>query len=354
MSDTSTHSARVAILVLAVLAVLYTVHIAREVLLPITLAIIFALLLAPLVKQLEAFRIPRALSSVLLIGTGLIVFGTGIYLLSSSAMEWLLKLPEAAESLKHHLVDVQREVKEVDSATRNIESLTDQVGMSSANDANKVVITEPGLRTELWIGLRNFFMFGALSIMLLFFLLSSGESLLRRAIETLPRLEDKKKAVHLTRHAHEQMSRYLVTVTAVNCAMGLITALSLWAMGFPDPALWGVSAAALRFVPYLGVSSTVVLLTVVGAVSFESLWYIAAAPLGYLLFASFVGQVVDPLVHGYRFQLNPIVVFLWIFFWGWLWGAPGVLLAVPLLTLFQVICQHSSTLSPLAHIIGDS
>ena len=216
------------------------------------------------------------------------------------------------------------------------------------------MITEPGLRTELWIGLRNFLMFGALSIMLLFFLLSSGDSLLRRAIETLPHLADKKKAVHLARHAQGQMSRYLMTVTVINTAMGLITGLALWAMDFPDPALWGVIAAALRFVPYLGVSSTVALLTVVGAVSFDSPWYIAAAPLGYLIFASFVGQIVDPLVHGYRFQLNPIAVFVWIFFWGWLWGAPGVLLAVPLLTLFQVICQHSRALAPLAHIIGDS
>ncbi len=354
MSETMTPYTRAAIFILAMLAVLYTVHIAREVLLPITLAIIFALLLAPLVKQLEDWRIPRALSSLLLISVGVTAFGSGLYLLSTSAMEWLLRLPEAVEALKHQLVDVQKEMAEVDSATRNIESLSEQVGISSNSNTNKVVITEPGLRTELWISLRNFFMFSALSVMLLFFLLSAGDSLLRRAIETLPRLSDKRRAVRLTRHAHGQMSRYLVTVTAMNSTIGLITGVALWAMDFPDPALWGVSAAALRFVPYLGVSSTAVLLAVVGAVSFDSLWYIAAAPLGYLLFASFVGQVVDPLLYGYRFQLNPIVVFLWIFFWGWLWGVPGVLLAVPLLTLFQVICLHSRTLSPLAHIIGDS
>lgn len=218
----------------------------------------------------------------------------------------------------------------------------------------KVVIADPGLRAELWIGLRNFAMFGGLSIMLLFFLLSSGDSLLRRAIEILHSLHDKKRVVKLARHAQDQMSRYLVTITAVNVGVGVITALALWLMDFPDPALWGTIAAALRFVPYLGVSSTVVLLAIVGAVSFDNIWLIAAAPLGYLLFASVVGQVLDPLVHGFRFQLNPIVVFIWIFFWGWLWGAPGVLLAVPLLTLFQVVCRHSKTLAPVAHIIGDA
>lgn len=354
MIEKSEKYSRAAIIILALLAVLYTVHVAREVLLPITLAVIFALLLAPLIKKLEAWRIPRPLSSLILITCAIALFVGGLYLLSSSALEWLLKLPEAGDVIKSHLVELQKDVAEVESATKNIESFSKQVGVSSNGGPTKVVIADPGLRAELWIGLRNFAMFGGLSIMLLFFLLSSGDSLLRRAIEILPSLHDKKRVVKLARHAQDQMSRYLVTVTAVNVGVGVITTLALWLMDFPDPALWGTIAAALRFVPYLGVSSTVVLLAIVGAVSFDNIWLIAAAPLGYLLFASVVGQVLDPLVHGFRFQLNPIVVFIWIFFWGWLWGAPGVLLAVPLLTLFQVVCRHSKTLAPVAHIIGDA
>ncbi len=353
MSEVNSPKVRAAIFILTLLALLYTVHVAREVLLPITLAIIFALLLAPVVNRLESWHIPRALSSIVLISAGLLLFSAGIYLLSSSAMDWLRKLPEAGEAIQHYLVDVQDEVAEVDSATKNIESLSEQVDVLSGDKSNKVVIAEPGLRTELWLGLRNFVMFGALSIMLLFFLLSSGDALLRRVLETMPSKEDRKRVVRIAVQAQTQMSRYLGTITAVNGLVGFITALVLWAMGFPDPALWGVIAAALRFVPYLGVSLTVALLTVVGAVTFQNPWYIAAAPLGYLIFASLVGQIIDPLVHGFRFQLNPIIVFVWIFFWGWLWGAPGVLLAVPLLTLFQVCCKHSRTLEPLAHIIGD-
>lgn len=353
MTHNNEKYSRAAIVVLALLAVLYTVHVARGVLLPITLAVIFALLLAPVIKMFEAWKIPRSLGSLIVISGGVFFFAGGLYLLSSSALEWLLKLPEAGEVIKSHLVEVQKDVAEVDSATKNIETLTNQVGVSSESGPTKVVISEPGLRAELWIGLRNFAMFGGLSVMLLFFLLSSGDSLLRRSIEILPRLQDKKRAVKLARHAQDQMSRYLVTVTAMNIGVGVVTTLALWAMGFPDPALWGTIAAALRFVPYLGVSSTVILLAIVGAVSFDEVWLIVAAPLGYLLFASVVGQVLDPLVHGYRFQLNPIVVFVWIFFWGWLWGAPGILLAVPLLTLFQVICRHSKTLAPVAHMIGD-
>jgi predicted PurR-regulated permease PerM len=96
------------------------------------------------------------------------------------------------------------------------------------------------------------------------------------------------------------------------------------------------------------------LLTIVSAVSFQTPALILVAPLGYALFTALVGQFVDPFIHGMRFSLNPIIVFLWIFFWGWLWGAPGVLLAVPLLTLFQVVCKHVDSLKPIANIIGDA
>ena len=133
----------------------------------------------------------------------------------------------------------------------------------------------------------------------------------------------------------------------------MITGIGLWLIDFPDPFLWAVVAAVMRFVPYLGVSLTVAVLGLISAITYATPWLVLTAPLGYLALTSFFGQVIDPLVHGKRFSLNPIIVFVWIFFWGWLWGAPGVLLAVPLLTLFQLICEQSPRLQPVAHIISD-
>lgn len=343
-----------AVITLAVLAILYTLHVAKEVLLPITLALIFALLMAPSVTRLERYRIPRALGTILLISMVLAVLTLGLYLLSSSAMTWLQKLPEARAALHEQLLSVQQEVAEVDSATKELDTLSQAMSGAASSATPQVVLAEPSLSTELWLGIRDFAVYGGLSVILLYFLLASGDKLLRRFIETLPRLQDKKRALRLAQQAQSQMSRYLLTITIVNGSVGLVTAMALWAFGFPDPALWGALAAALRFVPYLGVSLTVVLLAIVATVSYASMALMVAVPLGYLLFTAFVGQVIDPYVHGFRFRLNPIVVFVWIFFWGWLWGASGVLLAVPLLTLFQVLCQHSETLAPVAHLIGDS
>lgn len=341
--------------ILAILAVLYTVHLAREVLLPITLAVIFALLLAPLVKRMEQLHLPRAVGALLLISIGLGIFGGGLYLLSSSAIDWLQRLPEARAAIQTHLSNVQSEVAEIEAAARHIEALADGVKIESSEQISSPpeVVIRTSWREEIWLGARNFIMFGGLSIILLFFLLTSGEALMRRIVDMHPDLEDKRRIKDMALLAQQQMSRYLATVTAVNVSVGIVTALLLWMLDFPDPALWGTVAAALRFVPYLGVSITVVLLAVVGIITYSNPLLIAGIPMGYLLMTTIVGHVIDPLLHGYRFSLNPIIVFVWIFFWGWLWGAPGVLLAVPLLTLLQVICQHSQRLEPIAHIIGD-
>ena len=356
MSDTSGRDAlpRAALYFLALLATAYTLHLAREMLLPLTLAVIFALLLTPLVTRMQTWRIPRPVSSLLLIASMLGVAGVGVAALSSSAMEWLQRVPEASEILMRELASMEREVSRMDDAGKSIDALTREIGVDDdSNGEKKVIIAEPGWRAELWVGMRNFAVFGGLSIILLFFLLSAGDQLVRRCAETFKDEKDRLRALRVARDAQLQMSRYLVTIAAVNTLLGLIVTLALWLLDFPDPALWGTMAAALRFVPYLGVSLTVAMLAVVGMVSYDTVWMMLAAPLGYLLFTSFVGQIIDPLVHGYRLRLDPIVVFVWIFFWGWIWGAPGVLLAVPLLTLLQVVCRHSTRLAPLAHILGD-
>jgi predicted PurR-regulated permease PerM len=180
------------------------------------------------------------------------------------------------------------------------------------------IIADAGWRAELGGIAKNFSVYGGLSIILLCFPLRSGESLMRRFIHSLPSPRDKTVVTRMAQHAQTQMSPYLLTITAKNLLVGSITTLVLWILEFPDPALWESIAALLRYVPYLGVSPTVILLSIVSAVSFSNPITIIAIPL------------------------------------GWLWGAPGLLLAVPLLTLFQVICQHSESLLPLAHIIGDT
>ncbi|MFT4919081.1 MAG: putative PurR-regulated permease PerM [Zhongshania aliphaticivorans] len=341
--------------IIAILAILYTLQVARDVMLPITLALIFSLLLSPVVSRLQALRLPRSLAALLVMGVCLGIAGAGVYALAKPASEWLQRVPEAVEIVREQLSSVNADSPDVDAATRSIDSLAEELSTTPGNPGlTKVVISEAGWRSELGETAKNFGVYGTLSIILLFFLLTSGEALMRRFIHSLPAQRDKAVVTRIAERAQTQMSRYLMTITAVNVSVGCITALALYVLDFPDPALWGAVAALLRYIPYLGVSMTLILLSIVSAVSYPTAAAMIVVPVSYGLFTAGIGQFVDPFVHGFRFSLNPIVVFLWIFFWGWLWGAPGVLLAVPLLTLFQVVCQHTERLLPIAHIIGNT
>lgn len=349
MEQSLSYSARATVF-LAVLAAIYTLQIARDVFLPVTLAVIFALLFSPLVERLQHHRVPRALSAVAVIAASLGVLGSASYFLMGPATEWLARVPEAMDAISRHTGAMQEKVADVGAATRSLESLS---SAGAASDPRQVVITEPGWQSELFSGLRNGLIYGLLSIILLFFLLTHGQHLLSRFIETRSTFKDKERSRRMARRAQVQMSLYLSTITMVNAGVAIVTAGFLWLLGFPDPILWGAVAGLMRYVPYMGVALTAVLLAIVSAVSFDTPWQIVLPPLAFWGLTVFVGQVIDPLVHGYRFQLNPIIVFVWIFFWGWLWGTPGVLLAVPLLTLFQLVCQHSERLAPIAHIISE-
>lgn len=342
-----------ALKVLAILAVLYTLKVAKDVMLPITLAFIFSLLLAPAVARLQRWHLPRSMAAMLILSGAVTLLAAGFYALASPAAEWLSKTPEAVDHLRSHLGSVDTESSNVDAATRGLDSLAEELSAPANPGVERVIITDAGWRDDMWNLATNIGGYGTLSVILLFFLLSSGEELLRRFIDGLPTSRDKNTVKELARQAQQQMSRYLMTITMVNSGVGLVTALALYLLDFPDPALWGALAGILRYIPYLGVSITVMLLTIVSATTYQTMALVVAAPMGYALFTALVGQIVDPFVHGFRFSLNPIIVFLWIFFWGWLWGAAGVLLAVPLLTLFQVLCRHTERLTPLARILGE-
>lgn len=353
--DRSARAPAFALYWLALLATAYTLHLARDMVLPLTLAVIFALLLSPLLRRMQRLGVPRALCALLLIGSGLAAVLSVVGLLSNAALDWFYRLPEAGEVLSTYLEGLRQGVQQAGDASASIDKIAEGMAVTpaAADAPTEVVLVDPGWRTDLWIGARNFVVFGGLSVILLFFLLNSGEALVQRIAGLFADDEHRRRALMIAVDAQTQMSRYLLTVTLLNGTLGGLLSLALWLVDFPDPALWGAMAAALRFVPYLGVSLTVIVLAVVGTVSFDSLWMMFGPAAAFGLLASLAGQVIEPLVHGYRFKLDPIIVFVWIFFWGSIWGAPGVLLAVPLLTLVQVVCRHVQPLAKFAQAIGE-
>jgi predicted PurR-regulated permease PerM len=215
-----------------------------------------------------------------------------------------------------------------------------------------VIIQRPPLLESLiaqgWSVLFGF----AVLVILLYFLLASGDLFLRKLIHVLPRFEDKKRAVTIAREIEFQISRYLVTAALINAGLGTAGGLVFWLIGVPNPAVWGMMGAVLNFIPYLGALTTVTIVTLVATATFPSLGHALLAPAAYLALASIEGNFVTPYIMGRRLTLNPVVIFVGLTFWGWLWGIPGALLAVPMLVMFKIFCDHTEPLAAIGEFLG--
>jgi predicted PurR-regulated permease PerM len=189
-------------------------------------------------------------------------------------------------------------------------------------------------------------------VVMLFFLLAEGGTLLRRFVEILPGLQEKKRAVQIATEVEKNISAYLVTITMMNLLVGVANGLSIWAFGLPDPLLWGTAAFLLNYIPILGPLTGMVIFFFVGLFTFPHPLF-ALAPAGvYLLIHIAEGETITPMLLAKRFTLNPLLVIAALMFWDWLWGIPGALLAVPLLAVLKILCDHIEALTPLGHLLG--
>ncbi len=190
------------------------------------------------------------------------------------------------------------------------------------------------------------FMLSAFSVVILvFFLLASGDLLLRKVVKITPSLRDKIKAVEIARTVEREVGRYLLTLTGINLGLGVATALAMFALGMPNALLWGAMAFALNFIPYLGATITMAILTIVAVLTFDQLGHAVLVPAVFLAITTLEGQILQPFVIGRSFSVNPVLVFLSLLFWGWMWGIAGMLMAVPILVTFKVLCAHIESLA---------
>jgi predicted PurR-regulated permease PerM len=143
-----------------------------------------------------------------------------------------------------------------------------------------------------------------------------------------------------------------LTIALINCGLGLVIGLGLWAIGMPDPLVWGVAAALLNFLPYIGALTGIVTVGVISLVTFQSFGYALMAPLFYFAAQVLEGQFITPMIVGRRQELNSVSIFIALAFWTWLWGPIGSLIAVPLLVVVKVFCDHFDGLQHLGNFLS--
>lgn len=332
---------------LFLLALLAALFVAREIILPLMLALVLKLLLQPVVHLLERVRVPRALGALvavlLLVG---VVGGIGL-ILSGPAATWAQTLPQQWPKLQEQLSWGK---EYVGNAQRSLQGL----GIDTGQVDPQAMLSKlnPGaLVGGLASGAGGFASSSLETLLILFYLLVFGETFLRRLVEVLPRFADKRQAVEIGDQVARDLSAYILTITLINAVVGIVIGLMCWAFGIPGPPMWGVLAFLLNFIPILGPLAGVVLFVVIGLVTLGAGWFSLLPAVGYLAVHVLEGEIVTPMLLAKRFTLNPVAVMLALIFWFWMWGIAGAVLAVPLLAMTKIIADRITSFRAFGHLL---
>ena len=335
-----------------VLLVFYTLYFAAPVLMPITLAVVLSLVLSPVVNHLAARRIPRPVAAACVILCLLGFLSTAIYALSEPAARWIETAPQNLHQVEDKLkARLQEPLAALEQAYGRLAQIT---GLETAAPPRPFEIQRPSLTRMLISGTPEVIGgIGGVAVIfaLLFFLLASA-GLPRKALYLIPKLNNKKQARRIALAIEHDVTIYLFTITLINIGLGAAVAITLHFLDVPNPLLWGAMVTLFNFAPYVGSSISFLVLAFVGILSFDSLWRALLVPAAFLGLALLEGQFLTPAIVGKRLNLSPVLVFLSVIIWGWLWGMAGLLLAVPLLASIKIVCERIEALHPLGKFLS--
>jgi predicted PurR-regulated permease PerM len=338
----------VALVGLFVLAVFYTLHFARAFFLPIVLAILLDFLLSPLVRVLRKVGLPEpAGAGIVMLGL-VATFALGIYYLAGPAARYIALAPQSIERVRDKVEAMRGSVAQVKEAAEQVERVADV----TEGGAPQVEVKGPSLTRQVFGGTTAFLSAATVVIFLTYFLLAVGDLFLQKLVAVLPQFKDKRVAVTIMRETEAQISLYLFTTTLINIGVGVVTGVVVHLLGMPNAVLWGVVAAVLNFVPYIGAVANTVLLGLAALVTFDDTGRSLLVPGAFLALNLLESNLVTPMIYGNRMRLNTVALFVGLVFWWYIWGVPGAILAVPMMAAFKIACDHIEPLSPIGEFLG--
>lgn len=337
-------------LALSLLIVLACVYVGRTFLFPIVLAVLLALLLRPGVSALQRLGLPEAIGAALVVGAVVVALAGLAAYLYGPATRWAQMGPGELRQLENKLRHLTRPVQTVRGATDKVAEIANAAAPPDATRP-AVMVERPSLADLL--GTAQLAVATLLStLMLLYFLLASGDLFLRKLIRALPGLRDRILAVEIWRSIQTDIGRYFAAITLINIGLGAATTLAMLALGVPSPALIGTVAAVLNFLPYVGGAATLLVILLISLFTFDNATATLLPALAFLALITIESQVVQPVVLGRRLEMNPVALFVWVLLWGWLWGIPGLLVAVPMLVALRIVSTRIARLHPLAELLS--
>ena len=344
-----TPGSRISIRILAILACVAALYFGKDFFVPVLLSIIVALTLSPIVQWASRLGIPSAISSVIVIAALLAGVATAMTTIATPLSGMVADAPRIGQELKWKLRNWREPMEKISQAETEMGKLTS--GDTRA-PAQEVVVRQPGMLSRAADDILGILATIVLTIALTFFLLTSREMILIKVVQISPRLSDKKRALAIIREIELDVSRYLLTITAINTCLGIVIGTGFYLLGMPNPLLWGILAAGLNFLPYLGSGIGIVVATALAIVAFPTIPQTLTIPAFYIAVTTLEGQFITPYILGRRFELNTVVVLVFLIFWGVLWGAVGVFAAMPILIILNAISQRIESLSSLGHFLS--
>ena len=351
--------ASTALVVLTTLAVLVILWAAQGVFLPVLLAMFFAMVGNPVLRGLRRLYVPRFLGALLVLYAGLTAAGALGVQLYGPASEWVQQAPKQLRTLAPRLKAMTQPVHQANQAAESFARATEsrpqrrvQLVEIQDNASWRTLVATPKMLASV--------LASVLAVVLLtFFFMVYGENLQRNAIALLPDRQRRKLTVDIMLSIEREISRYVLTISIINTLLGATFAGVLMWMGFSlqDALLWGTLVALLNFAPYVGPLIGLLLMLLMGFISYDGAWPTAAwAPLVpaaiYLLLHTIEGQFVTPIVLGRRMALSPLLLVLALLVFGWMWGIIGLLLAVPLLVCVKLVLQRVEGFEGWARLLG--
>jgi predicted PurR-regulated permease PerM len=327
-------------------------YVAHAALIPVALALLLALILSGPVETLHKKHFPRAASAALILLIALGLMGGTVALLWTPVQGWYAAAPQTVATIKRKVRPVARFIDQLEKFRKDA-AIMNASGHGANTFAPPVATPPTESAPALIIDASGPVLAGVLTFVIITLsLLTGGPPMLARMTAAFVDNLKASNVLNIIEKVRAEVGHFYLTTTLMNVGLGTATGLAMWAWGMPTPYLWGAMAAVLNYIPYAGSATTMLIITVAAVVSFDTLGHVVGVAGSYLGLATIEGQLVHPLLVGRRFEVNPLLIFLGLWF-GWLfWGTAGILLATPTLVALKVIAENSKNGGPMMKFLG--
>jgi predicted PurR-regulated permease PerM len=340
------HISLVGLFIIAVFACLYF---AADVFIPLVGAVLMGFTFAPLIRPLTRRGVPSPLLAAIVLAALVGVAVLGVTAVAKPAADWIERAPKIAKQLDRKFRPVRESVATVQKASSDVMNLTNA---DRKKRTTTIVAASPSIIDRIIQGIQHVGVNIAMMLVLLYFLLAAGDMFKEKTVRLMPTFHDKRAVVSIINNIEREVSSYLITILVINVTLGAVIGGGLYALGLNNALFWGIMAAVLNFIPYIGYLVGVSLVTVAALLQFPTIGEAAIAPAIYTVAHVLEASFITPSLLGRRFTLNPIAVFLSVVIWTWLWGVPGALMAVPITVVMNVIFSHIPSLRPLSEYLS--